>query len=165
MDVLAQQRQRAGGPGSDAAHPVGHAVSDRDVEAAGVELGESGRFHRGEGDVAGRGGQQPDSDADPAGAGQHGCRLDQPSAVTEVFDDPQFAEAIGLCFLREGDDVGPVDVAGRRTPIVPDAACGLMSGLLGVVLGVVLWDWCWAACAGPPPPRQRCGRGCRRRER
>ncbi|CAM5311771.1 hypothetical protein SCALM49S_09625 [Streptomyces californicus] len=40
VDVLAEEGERAAGPLADAAHPVGHAVTDRDVDPTGEELGQ-----------------------------------------------------------------------------------------------------------------------------
>jgi hypothetical protein len=62
-------------------------------------------------------------DADPAGARQYGGRLDEPTAVAEVFDDPPFVERVGAGFVREGDEVGLGDVSGEEDA---DRAGGLL---------------------------------------
>lgn len=126
--VLLDQRQGAGGPGAGLAHPVGHAVTDADDEAAGVELGEGGQLHRGEAHVAGTGGQNADSDGEVRGGGQDGGRLGDAAAPAEVLHHPDLLEPQLLGTPRVRQHVTGGKIAGQHDS-------GTAAGGLGVGLG------------------------------
>ena len=116
---LFERRQRRRGSSAHLLHPALHAVADAREEPARGQRGQRGDLHRGDRRVAGDGGQDADTHAEPFGRRQRRGGQAHAGRVEAVLDDPQL---IGAAIFELPGDVG--DEARRERAVEAHADRG-----------------------------------------